>query len=83
MRYIYRLHDCYLDNSEIVVTFCSLTRFDTLSFRVSVPYLNRVINDALKGSSMRCRHMYINGVSFDFYTHELLVLKDMFDTLTK
>ncbi len=83
MRYIYRLHDCYLDNSEIVVSFCSLTRFDTLSFRVSVPYMNRCIHEALNGSNMRYRPMRINGVSFDLYTHELLALKDMFDLLTK
>lgn len=83
MRYIYRFHDCYLDNSEIVVSFCSLTRFDTMSFRVSVPYMNNCINDALRGSNMRCRPMRINGVSFDLYTHELLSLKEIFDYLTK
>lgn len=83
MRYIYRLHDCYLDNSEIVVSFCSLTRFDTISFRVTIPYLNRAINEGLKGSNTRWRPLRLNGVSFDVYTSDLLELKNYFDILTK
>lgn len=83
MRYIYRLLDCYLDNSELVVSFRSLSRFDTLTFRVSIPYLNRAINEGLKGSNTRWRPLRINGVSFDVYTSDLLSLKDYFDFLTK
>lgn len=83
MRYIYRLSDFFLDNSELVVSFRSLSRFDNLSFRVSIPYLNRVINEGLKGSNTRWRPLRLNGVSFDVYTSDLLELKNCFDFLTK
>lgn len=77
------IHFSYENDSELVVSFYSKEYETFLSFVVSVPCLNRAINEAFNTSCGKWCFLLINGVRFRLFYSNLVLLKRDFNSLTK
>lgn len=68
--------------SVITISFVNSSLTAYLTFYLTVPYLNRVLNDALH-TELSYGTLFIKGSSFDVRTDDLLSIKYQFDKLTK
>lgn len=83
MRRTFNLSYIELHDSEVYLKFVDSECPTFLDFLVSIPKLNRSLNDALNCKNLINPRFSINGVSFPISLSELIIVKKHFDYLTK